>query len=70
MTPDREPVGQALNCIIFVMDMIIKMAKKPKNYEEVAAEVAAFSKILTQVQVILSYIEAREKQKPTLRVVK
>ncbi len=67
--PDRESVAQALNSIIFIFDMIAGMAKKPEHYDEVAAEQEAFGKVLTQVQVILSYIEIREKLKPTFRVV-
>ena len=36
-TPDREPVGQAINAIISALDIVAEMAIDPDHYDEVAA---------------------------------
>ena len=71
MTPDREPVGQAVNSIISALDIIAQMAQRAKTYDEVAAEKAALWQIINNTLWILSYLKDCEKPqpKPTLRVV-
>ena len=60
MSPDREPVGQAVNAIISALDVIAKMALDQKDYAEVAAEEAALMRVISRVQIILSFIDSRK----------
>jgi hypothetical protein len=69
-TPDREPVGQAVNYILSALDIIAAMALKPADYDEVAAEEKKLAQIKSRVDLILSFIDARRPQKPGLRIVK
>ena len=70
MTHKREPVGQALNAIISILDELAAMALRPETYDEVAAEERALGAVSSRAQLILSFIDARRKSVPNLRVVK
>jgi hypothetical protein len=70
MTHKREPVGQAVNAIICILDELAAMALRPETYDEVAAEERALGAVSSRAQLILSFIDARRKSAPKLRVVK
>jgi hypothetical protein len=73
MKNDHEPVAQALNSILLVLDMIAAAALDSEDYAEVAAEEVALGQILSRTQLILSFIDAGQpdaRQPPHLRVVK
>jgi len=66
---DREPIGQAINSIISVLDIIVRMAVTPNTYDDVVAEEEALWVIKGRAEWLLSYIA--EKQKTSrIRVVK
>ena len=76
MTPDREPVGQAVNAIIQTLDVIACMALTPKDYDEVAVEEESIKFIKRRAELILRLIKSRKPppqlipERPKLRVVK
>ena len=62
---DREPLGQALNSIIDVLDIAVHMALTT-DYDEVAAEEVRLGQIISRAQLVLSFIDIR---KPKFKVV-
>ena len=62
MTPDREPVGQAINAIISALDIVAKMAIDPDHYDEVAAEESALWTIKNHAEWLLSYIKEKQDE--------
>ena len=66
---DREPIGQAVNSIISVLDVIVRMAVTPPTYDEVAAEEEALWVIKGRAEWLLSYIAEKQKA-PHIRIVK
>jgi hypothetical protein len=62
MTPDREPVGQAINSIIDALDAIACMTLVESTYEEVAAEEEDLKWIIKRTELILKLIKSRRAQ--------
>jgi hypothetical protein len=60
---DREPVGQAINYIISVLEIIIEMANDPATYDEVAAEEVALWRAKCRIELLASEIR-RKKDEP------
>lgn len=60
MTPEREPIGQAVNSIIRALDRICEMANDPATYDEVAAEERALWAVKCRAELLTSRI--RQKQ--------
>ena len=67
MTPDREPVGQAVNSMLLYLEQIACMTLMPETFAEVAAEEDNLKDAVVGLELILRIIKAR---KPKLRVVK
>jgi len=63
MTPDREPLAQALNTIIGQLSAIGERLANPVTYDEVAAEVNDLWVIKTKIELICSYIKSKEKRR-------
>ena len=63
ITPDREPVGQAVNSILMALDIIAGMALKADTYDEVAAEEIALGQIISRAELILSFLDTRKPSK-------
>ena len=59
---DREPLGQALNSVIDVLDVAIDMALTT-GYDEVAAEEVRLGQIISRAQLVLSFIDIRKPSK-------
>ena len=59
---DREPLGQALNSVIDILDVAIDMALTT-GYDEVAAEEVRLGQIISRAQLVLSFIDARKPSK-------
>jgi hypothetical protein len=74
MTPNREPVGQALNYALQMLDIVAAMALREETAAEVAAEQIALGQIISRAQLVLSFIDVSKPPMtpsgPTLRVVK
>jgi hypothetical protein len=56
---DDERVAEGLDHILTALDIIAGMALKPEDYDEVAAEQIRLGQIISRVQLILSFIDAR-----------
>jgi len=63
MTPDREPLAQALNTMIGQLSAIGERLANPATYDEVAAEQANLWVVKTKIELICSYIMDKEKAK-------
>ena len=63
MTPDREPLAQALNSIVATTNVAGRMVIRPETYDEVLAEVGTLWTIKSNIEFILSYIREREDAK-------
>jgi len=63
MTPDREPLAQALNSIVATTNVAGRMVIRPETYDEVLAEVGTLWTIKSNIEFILSYIKDREDAK-------
>jgi len=63
MTPDREPLAQALNSIIGQLSAIGERLANPVTYDEVAAEEDDLWTIKTKIELICSYIKEKEKRR-------
>jgi uncharacterized protein YfkK (UPF0435 family) len=63
MTPDREPLAQALNSIVATTNVAGRMVIRPENYDEVLAEAGTLWTIKSNIEFILSYIREREDAK-------
>jgi hypothetical protein len=61
MTPDREPLAQALNSIVATTNVAGRMVIRPETYDEVLTEVGTLWTIKSNVEFILSYIRDREE---------
>ena len=59
---DKEPLGQALNSVIDVLDIAINMALTT-GYDEVAAEEVRLGQIISRAQLVLSFIDIRRPSK-------
>ena len=59
---DREPIGQALNSVIDVLDVAVDMALTD-DYDEVAAEEVRLGQIISRAQLVLSFIDIRKPSK-------
>ena len=59
---DREPMGQALNSVIDVLDVAIDMALTT-GYDEIAAEEVRLGQIISRAQLVLSFIDVRKPSK-------
>ena len=59
---DREPLGQALNSVIDILDVAIDMALTT-GYDEVAAEEIRLGQIISRAQLVLSFIDIRRPSK-------
>lgn len=59
----REPVGQALNYVLDVLDITAEMALEPEHYDEVAAEEVRLGQIISRAQLVLSFIKAQRPVK-------
>ena len=72
MTPDREPLAQALNSIVATTNVAGRMVIRPETYDEVLAEFGTLWTIKSNVEFILSYIRDREEAnaKADIRMVK
>jgi hypothetical protein len=68
MTPDREPVGQAVNSIITALDVIACMALARDTYDEVAEEEETLKFAAKRIELILRLI--KQQRASRLRVVK
>jgi uncharacterized protein YfkK (UPF0435 family) len=66
MTPDREPLAQALNSIVATTNLVGRMVIRPDTYDEVLAEAGTLWTIKSNLEFILSYI--REKEEATRRL--
>jgi hypothetical protein len=67
MTPDREPVGQAVNSMLLYLEQVACMTLMPETFAEVAAEEDNLKDAVVGLELILRIIKAR---KAKLRVVK
>jgi hypothetical protein len=56
---DDERVAEGLDHILTALDIIAGMALKPEDYDEVAAEQVRLGQVISRVQLILSFIDAR-----------
>lgn len=54
---NREPVGQALNYALQMLDIVAAMALRPETAAEVAAEEIALGQIISRAQLVLSFID-------------
>ena len=63
MTPDREPLAQALNTMIGQLSAIGERLANSATYDEVAAEQANLWVVKTKIELICSYIMDKEKAK-------
>jgi len=63
MTPDREPLAQALNSIVATTNVAGRMVIRPETYDEVLAEAGTLWTIKSNIEFILSYIREREDAK-------
>jgi len=70
MTPDREPVEQAVDAIIDSLDIIVRMAVTPAKYDEVAKEEEALWAIKGRAEWLLSYIKEKQQAPAHIRIVK
>jgi hypothetical protein len=70
VTPEREPVGQAVNSIRARLNDIAGMVVHPETYDEVLAEEAALWAIRNDVGWILMYIEKKQDDAHRIRLVK
>jgi hypothetical protein len=68
MTPNREPVEQAVNSIISALDIIACMALTRDTYDEVAEVEETLKFAANRIDLILRLIKARQTSR--LRVVK
>ena len=59
---DKEPLGQALNSVIDILDVAIDMALTT-GYDEVAAEEVRLGQIISRAQLVLSFIDIRRPSK-------
>ena len=64
---DHESIGQALNSVLMVLDIIAGRALQAETCDEVAAEEITLGQVSSRVQLILSFIDARRPSK--IRVV-
>lgn len=67
MTNDRAPIDQAINCVLFILDIAASMTLDRQNYDEIAAEEENLKEIIFRAQMILDLIE--EHRPPKLRAV-
>ena len=67
MTPDREPLAQALNSIVATTNLVGRMVIRPETYDEVLAEVGTLWTIKSNIEFILSFIKDREEDKAKQR---
>jgi hypothetical protein len=67
MTPDREPVGQAVNSMLLYLEQIACMTLMTETFAEVAAEEENLKDAVVGLELILRIIKARKSK---LRVVK
>ena len=63
MTPDREPVGQAINSMIETTNSIGRMVIRTDTYDEVLAELDALYTLQSNIWFILSAIKETEDRK-------
>ena len=61
MTPDREPLAQALNSIVATTNLVGRMVIRPDTYDEVLAEAGTLWTIKSNIEFILSYIREKEE---------
>ena len=61
MTPDREPLAQALNSIVATTNVAGRMVIRPETYNEVLAEAGTLWTIKSNIEFILTYIQEKEK---------
>ena len=59
---EREPIGQALNSVIDVLDIALNMALTT-GYDEVAAEEVRLGQIISRARLVLSFIDIRRPSK-------
>ena len=59
---EREPLGQALNSVIDILDIAINMSLTT-GYDEVAAEEVRLGQIISRAQLVLSFIDIRRPSK-------
>jgi hypothetical protein len=67
MAHERESIGQALNYVLSVLDIVAGLALKPEDYDEVAAEQVRLGQIISRAQLILSFIDTRRPTPETVR---
>jgi len=67
MTPDREPLAQALNSIVATTNSIGRMVIRPETYDEVLAEVGTLWTIKSNIEFILTYIKKKEEAKQEMQ---
>lgn len=60
---DEEPVPQAINNILDVLDCFMAKANSPATVKEIEAEAIGIGQIQSRAQLILSFIEARKAPK-------
>jgi hypothetical protein len=63
MTPDREPIAQAINSMIETTNGIGRMVIRPDTYDEVLAELDALYTLQSNIWFILSAIKETEDLK-------
>ena len=69
MTPDREPIGQAINSIIRQLSDFGRLLSDPATYDEVAAEEVDLWTVKLNIDCICSYIKEKQKAQ-RIRIVK
>lgn len=58
---DEEPVAQAINSILTVLDCFMQKANSPETVKEIEAEAIGIGQILSRAQLILGFLEARKQ---------
>ena len=66
---DREPVSQAVNSMIYALEIIARMAQDPKTRDEVFAEEGALWTVKNHIEWICSYIKEEQEAAPRIRMV-
>lgn len=64
---DREPISDALEHVLDVLNIIAAMALIAETYDEVAAEERALGAVISRAQLILSFIDTHRPSR--IRVV-
>ena len=67
MTPDREPLAQALNSIVATTNSIGRMVIRSETYDEVLAEAGTLWTIKSNIEFILTYIKKKEEAKQEMQ---